>query len=116
MKKAITIILFACAGCRVTSGAKPGSATVPVAPAITRSASLTTQPAPHLWNLSWTPGQYTNFVVITSSDIRTPLAHWQTYAVTSQTNVQFVTTESRQYFAVYGTNPADGQSAWGGNR
>lgn len=117
MKKAIAIFLFACVGCRVTGSRKsevrsqrsdigfPASVLRP----------LTSVP-PRPWNLSWTPGQYTNFVVVTSPDIRAPLSRWQTYAVTSETNVQFVTTELRQYFAVYGTNPPDGQSAWGGNR
>ncbi len=70
---------------------------------------------PSFYTVSWTPGDYTNFVAVSSIDLTIPVSAWTTYLVTNETNFQFTAEESQRFFAIYGTNPPDGQSAWAGS-
>ena len=61
----------------------------------------------------WHPGDYTNFVVVSETNLAVPLREWPVWLVTDQTNFQFQAFEWKRFFTLYGTN-SDGQSAWAG--
>lgn len=67
-------------------------------------------PRPITW--TWNPGGYSNFVVVTSTELTTPLLQWPTYAITTDTNFQAFADESQRFFSLYGTNAVTGENAW----
>ena len=67
-------------------------------------------PTPITW--TWNPGGYSNFVVVTSTELTTPLLQWPTYVITTGTNFQAYADESQRFFSLYGTNAVTGENAW----
>lgn len=70
-------------------------------------------PPPKTIDIHWDAGYYANFVIVSSTDLTTPLNQWQTWGTTTGTNLIVAADEPQRYFAVYGTNDA-GESSWGG--
>ena len=68
-------------------------------------------PAP--LHLIWEPGDYSNFVIVTTADLTMPVSQWLTFTQTTETNLEIYPIVPEEYFALYGTN-ADGWSAWCG--
>lgn len=106
------LLLMALTGCQSTSPVAP-----PLPPDSTNAPVLEpavfhqTAAGSSQYQLVWMPGDYTNFVVLSSSTLRGPLSQWAPYAITDQTNTPILTDQPAQFFAVYGTDTC-GHSAW----
>lgn len=90
------------------------------ASAVNRQPALVTHQSqavvgPHIYTCYWTPGEYTNFVVVSATDLHTPLLQWPTWLETMETNFPFTVDDPQRFFALYGTNKVTRESAWGGN-
>ena len=85
------------AGIAAVVGRVPSRGAVPVIPTI---------------GLAWNPGGYTDFVVVTSLDLRIPLSQWPAILETGQTNVRVPMTNQAQFYAVYGTDAWSCYSDW----
>lgn len=72
--------------------------------------------APQLYSCHWPPGDYTNFIVVSATDVAVPVAHWPTWLETQETNFIFAAAEAQRFFAVCGTNLATGENAWAGDQ
>jgi hypothetical protein len=70
--------------------------------------------APHVYHVVWSPGDYTSFVVVSSTDIAVPLLQWPVWLETDETNFPFTPDEAQRFFTLYGTNKVTGESAWAG--
>ena len=62
--------------------------------------------------MQWSPGDFADFVIVTSPDPRLPLTQWPAAGETQQTRFQFLADEPQRFFALYGTNAETGDSAW----
>jgi len=98
-----TALLLLCVGCAVAPARQMAT--------MTRAAMGAASPAPEiLW--VWNPGGYSNFVMVTSTDLSVPLAQWETLVVTTDTNVWVAKDAPQRFYALYGTNLITGDSAW----
>ncbi len=114
------LVLFALSGCVKQSNVQSPRSKVEdmVPPAIAATWGLRDEPlieTPVLYHCYWTPGGYTNFLVVTATNLPAPQAEWTTWLETDQTNFDFAAAEARRFFAVCGTNKVTGEYAWAGS-
>ena len=67
-------------------------------------------PTPITW--TWNPGGYSNFVVVTSTELTLPLLQWPAFLITTDTSFSVYPTDGFRLFSLYGTNLTTGDSAW----
>src|ERR1700742_5340093 len=105
------LLLILCAGCAVNKPPMPPTpVSVPMRPGVEIQSQSVIQPlVPIKW--VWNAGDYTNFVVVSSTNLLIPLSRWPIFLITGTNFFQSYPTNAMRFFTLYGTN-WDGQSAW----
>lgn len=112
--KFLPLILILLCGCKALDKKIIQDSQVSRPIATARSLAQPSVTGLQVYNCHWPPGDYTNFVVITATEL--PAIEWSTWLETDLTNFQFIVDSPMRFFQVYGTNKVTGENAWAGQQ